>query len=90
MDKLIIITEKQQKILNDLFERLGITAQDLIEVKNSKEKIETLEAKNDLLEHRIEVIEKSLKVVSDTLSDLITNKMNEEINSTMDWSGVNE
>ena len=87
MEKLIVITEEQQKILNNLFERLGINAQDLIDMKNSKEELDNLKKDNIVLEKRVTLLEESLKTVSDVLSDLITKKANEETRSMMDWSG---
>lgn len=86
MEKLRIITKKQEKILNNLFDILGLTVEDLINIKNYKERIEKLEKEREISNKRLEILEKGYKACNEATTYLLSKKANEEIKDTLDWS----
>lgn len=85
MEKLRIITKKQAKILEDLFNYIGISVEDLIEFKNSKEKIKELEEYKEQTEKRLKILEEAYTSISDVVQTMLTEKRNNEIAEQLNW-----
>lgn len=85
MEKLRIITKKQAKILEDLFNYIGISVEDLIEFKNSKEKIKELEKYKEQAEKRLKILEEAYTSISDIVQTMLTEKRNNEIAEQLNW-----
>lgn len=87
-EKIIIVTEEQNKILSSLLESLGITPQDLVDIKNlrkesliTSERIEELTKCVTSQEERIKFLEQTLTTVTKSVNDYITGKYNDRLSS---------